>query len=167
MNIMVFLHGTAIMHAAAAGQPRAERVRQSRRGGPSVRDFASYLPAEAAVRKVAAWQCGGAQICYLSSHRAAQDVALDQDVLARHGFPAGQVYYRQPGESYADVVRRARAGLLIEDDCESIGGVAQTTRASLAAGPGPAVRCIVVPEFGGLAHLPDDPAQLWRPTLES
>ncbi len=104
---MVFPHGTAIMHAAAAGQPRAERVRQSRLGEPSVRDFASYLPAEAAVRKLAAWQRGGARICYLSSHRDAGSVALDRDVLARHGFPAGPVFFRQPGESYADVVRRA------------------------------------------------------------
>jgi hypothetical protein len=162
VNIMVFLHGTAITHGAAAGQPRAERVRQSRLGEPSVRDFASYLPAEAAVRKAAAWQRAGAQICYLSSHQAAADVALDRDVLARHGFPAGPVFARQPGESYADVARRAGADLLIEDDCESIGGVAQTTQASLAASPGRAVHCIVVPEFGGLAHLPDDLGQLYR-----
>jgi hypothetical protein len=29
VRILLFLHGTAIMHAAAAGVPRAERVRQS------------------------------------------------------------------------------------------------------------------------------------------
>jgi hypothetical protein len=61
-------------------------------------------------------------------------------VLAGHGFPAGEVFFRQPGESYA--------------------GVAQTAQASLAATPGRAVRCLLVPEFGGLAHLPDDPGRL-------
>jgi hypothetical protein len=41
MRILVFLHGTAIMHAAAAGRPRAERVAQSRDGvDPSLTDFA-------------------------------------------------------------------------------------------------------------------------------
>jgi len=61
---------------------------------------------------------------------------------------------------HAAAARRAGADLLVEDDCQSIGGVAQTTQASLAATPGRAVRCVLVPEFGGLAHLPGDPGQL-------
>jgi hypothetical protein len=43
MKAGVFLHGTAIMHAAAAGVERDERVQQVRRREPSVRDFASYV----------------------------------------------------------------------------------------------------------------------------
>ena len=49
MRLMVFLHGTAIIHALAAGQQRAERVRQSRDREPSVTDFAACIPAEAEV----------------------------------------------------------------------------------------------------------------------
>jgi hypothetical protein len=160
MKVMVFLHGTAIRHAAAAGFPRAERVRQSSRRDPSVTDFAGYVPTEAAAEKVRAWQRYGADICYLSSHRAAGNVRIDGEVLVRHGFPAGPVFFRGAGESYADVARRAGADVVVEDDCESIGGRAQTTEACLAQSPDAAVSCVVVPEFGGLAHLPDDPAAL-------
>lgn len=159
MRILLFLHGTAIMHATAAGVPRAERVRQSAHRDPSVADFGSYVPADAAVRKALSWQRHGADICYLSSHRTAADVDLDRAVLTAHGFPRGRVFFRGPGESYADVACRAGADLVIEDDCESIGGSAQMVSSAL----GPAaerVCCVVVPEFGGLGHLPDDPRDL-------
>ncbi len=70
VKLMVFLHGTAIMHAAAAGRPRAERVLQSSQRAPSVLDFASYIPTEAAVQKVRAWQRGGGRdlLPQLASH---------------------------------------------------------------------------------------------------
>lgn len=156
MRVLVFLHGTAIMHASAVGRPRAERVRQSSQREPPVTDFASYVPTEAAVAKVRAWQRGGADLCYLSSRRGAAEARADRGVLDRYGFPAGPVFFREPGESYADVARRAGADVVVEDDCESIGG-----RSEMAApGLGGAIRCIVVPEFGGLAHLPDDPGEL-------
>jgi hypothetical protein len=54
VRVLVFLHGTAIMHASAAGRPRAERVRQSSQRGPSVTDFASYVPTEADPGELAA-----------------------------------------------------------------------------------------------------------------
>jgi hypothetical protein len=159
---MVFLHGTSIMHSAAVGVPRSGRVRQVADEDPSVRDFASYVPTDGAVAKIAAWQRRGAEICYLSSHRTATAAAIDGSVLAGHGFPAGTLYYRAHGESYADVARRWQADVVVEDDCESIGGRTQTTAAWLARSPGRRVPCVVVPEFGGLAHLPDDPAVLLR-----
>jgi hypothetical protein len=159
---MVFLHGTSIMHGSAIGQARTTRVRQSMAKDPSVRDFGSYVPTEGAVAKVTAWQRRGADICYLSSHRTAAAAAIDKSVLAAHAFPAGHLYFRAPGESYADVARRWSADVLIEDDCESIGGHPHTAASELARTPGPAVRCVVVPEFGGLEHLPDDPAELLR-----
>jgi hypothetical protein len=99
VRIMLFLHGTAIMHRAAVGVPQAERVRQSARRDPSVTDFGSYLPSEGAVGKAATWQQRGADICYLSSHRVASDVDLDRTVLHLHGFPAGRVFFRAPGET--------------------------------------------------------------------
>jgi hypothetical protein len=157
---MVFLHGTSIMHGSAAGQPRVNRVRQATSKDPAVMDFASYVPTEGAVAKLTAWQHRGAEICYLSSHRTAAGAAIDNSVLAAHGFPAGPLYYRARGESYADVARRWSADVVVEDDCESIGGQARTTASALARTPGQAVRCVIVPEFGGLRDLPDDPAGL-------
>jgi hypothetical protein len=139
VRILVFLHGTAIMHPTAVGRPRAERVRQSRQRGWAVLDFAAYVPTEAAVEKVRSWQHHGAIICYLSSHASAAGADLDRAVLARHGFPTGTVFFRQPGENHASVARRAAADVVVEDDCESIGGHSHTTAASLAATPGHAV----------------------------
>ncbi len=161
---MVFLHGTSIMHASAIGQARTARVRQVMNKDPAVLDYGSYVPTEGAVAKLTAWQRRAAQICYLSSHRTASAAAIDKSVLAAHAFPAGTLYYRAHGESYADVVRRWSADILVEDDCESIGGRAHTTASDFARSSGLAVRCVVVPEFGGLAHLPDEPTELLRET---
>jgi hypothetical protein len=159
---MVFLHGTSIMHASAAGRPRSARVDQVVNKDPAVLDYVSYVPTEGAIAKVMAWQRRGAEICYLSSHRTAGPASIDKSVLAAHGFPAGDLYYRAHGETYADVVRRWSADVLVEDDCESIGGRARTAAAAIARSAGQSVPCVIVPEFGGLMHLPDEPAELLR-----
>lgn len=53
MKIMVFLHGTAIMHKNAVGRMREERVKQVLgRRDESLYDFASYVPVDNAVRKL-------------------------------------------------------------------------------------------------------------------
>ena len=126
MKIMVFLHGTVIMHRNAEGRPRQERLDQVRRGeDPSVRDFEPYVPVESAVTKLRAWQAHGAEIVYLSSHRSNVDVAKDRLVLAKNEFPPGQVLFRRQGESYAAIIEEIVPDVFIEDDCESIGGRAE------------------------------------------
>jgi hypothetical protein len=154
MKLLVFLHGTAIMHPAAAGRPRVERVQQVRHRESSVRAFAAYIPAEEVVEKLRRWREQGAEISYLSSHRAAVDVAADESVLSRHGFPPGRVLFRENGETYGDVVARESPDVLIEDDCESI-GAAELAYAQIGSDARERVTSIVVPEFGGFAHLPD------------
>ena len=134
VRVMVFLHGTAIMHATAVGRPRAQRVRQSRERSASVLDFASYVPTEAAVGKVRAWSGHGAQICYLSSHTAAADVQLDRQVLAAHRFTPGTVFFRSQGETYADVQVRMRDwydSLLTDTVAVAHGGTARALMVSL------------------------------------
>lgn len=160
MRILVFLHGTTIMHAAGAGLPREECVRQVRERHPSVRDYAAYVPIGDAVAKLRRWQQQGAEIAYLSSHREPENVAKDAAALRRYGFPAGEVFARQPGEDYGAAAERARPDVLIEDDCESIGGAAQMTAPRLRPELRECVTCIVVREFEGLDHLPDDMAAL-------
>lgn len=117
------------------------------------------MPTDAAVEKALSWQRHGADLCYLSSHRTAADVDLDRGVLTVHGFPSGLMFFREPGKSYADVACRTGANVVVEDDCEGIGGSAQMI--ALALGPrAEQLHCVVVPEFGGLGHLPDDPDEL-------
>jgi len=160
VKVGVFLHGTAIMHAAAAGVERDERVQQVRRRDPTVRDFASYIPTPGTAAKLAAWQRHGATLIYLSSHRARDDIRIDESVVSRYEFPAGPVHGRGDGEDYGTLIQRLGLDVLIEDDCESIGGAAQTCSAQMGPAVRASVRCIVLPEFLGLADLPADPAEL-------
>jgi len=160
MKVGVLLHGTAIMHAAAAGVERGECVQQVRRRDPSVADFASYLPTPGTTDKLAAWARRGAILIYLSSHRRQNDIRADESVIRRHRFPPGPVHGRQEGEDYGPLVDRLGLDVLVEDDCESIGGAAQTCAAQLSPAGRQSVRCVVLPEFSGLAGLPDNPAEL-------
>jgi hypothetical protein len=156
MKIMVFLHGTAIMHRGGLGKSREERVRQVLSGEPSLHDFASYVPVGEAVRKLQGWRAQGAEIVYLSSHRDPGNVDKDRSVLEQYGFPEGPIYYRQNGEGYADVAARLLPDVLIEDDCESIGGAPEMTYPNLLPQLQVQIRSIVVKEFEGIDHLPDD-----------
>jgi len=159
MRLLVFLHGTVLMHSAALGMARAERVAQVRAGHPTVGDYAAYVPVGDAVATLQKWQGAGAQIDYLSSHRNPGDVAKDAFVLREHGFPAGRVLARQPGESYGDVAGREAPDVLIEDDCESI-GAEHITYPQIRPDLRVHIKSIVIPEFGGLDHLPDNPQAL-------
>jgi hypothetical protein len=160
MRILVFLHGTTIMHRAALGHMREERVEQVKQRDPSVGDYATYVPVGEAVAKLARWQQQGAQIRYLSSHRKPEHVAMDTAVLERFGFPGGEVLFRHPGESYGDVARRAMPDVLIEDDCASIGGEVEMTYLQLRPDEQARITGIVVREFEGIDHLPDTPVEL-------
>ncbi len=165
MKIMVFLHGTSIMHRAALGKTREERVQQVIAGAESVRDFASSIPVDGAVQKLDAWRQQGAEMVYLSSHTHEADVKKDRAVLQRYGFPAGPIYYRQNGEQYADVAAAVLPDVLIEDDCESIGGEPEMTYPHLDPEVRPRIKSIVVKEFQGIDHLPDDLHLLMDPLI--
>jgi hypothetical protein len=160
MRLLVFLHGTTLMHPSAAGRTRAERVAQVRAGAdPALHDYAAYIPVEGVVAKLRGWRKQGAEIDYLSSHRDPDDVAKDALVLEKHGFPPGRILARGPGESYGDVVEREPPDVLIEDDCESI-GAGEMTYPQIRPDVRARITSIVVPEFGGLHHLPDSPDAL-------
>jgi hypothetical protein len=155
MRLLVFLHGTVLMHPGVLGRSREERVAQVRAGiDPSVQDYGAYVPVGDAVVKLRRWRRQGARIDYLSSHRDPDAVAADGRVLRRHGFPSGRVLARRSGQSYGDLAARERPDVLIEDDCESI-GPDQITHPQIRADLRGTIKSIVVPEFGGIDHLPD------------
>jgi hypothetical protein len=162
LRIAVFLHGTTIMHRGGVGRTRDERVAQVRRGETSVPEFRSYVPIGDAAAKVRRWVAAGAEVVYLSSHRRPEDVAADEAVLRRHGFPSAPVEYRAPGESYADVASRVSPAVIVEDNCESIGGNREMTYPALPERARERIASVVVREFQGIDHLPDDPALLVR-----
>lgn len=145
------------MHRNGVGKSREERVRQSSEGkDESLRDYASYVPVGGVVGKLQGWREQGAEIVYLSSHRRADDVERDKLVLKKFGFPYGQILFRQPKEIYAVVAERAVPDVLIEDDCESIGGEIEMTYPHIRQDVRAKIKSIVVKEFGGIDHLPDD-----------
>jgi uncharacterized protein YdhG (YjbR/CyaY superfamily) len=160
MKILAFLHGTTIMHSNAEGKTRAERVRQVQEGEESVRKFASYIPVGHAVKKLGTWSQQGAEIVYLSSHKKVEHVQEDIAVLQRYSFPAGQAVFRQPGETYQQIVERVLPDILIEDDCESIGGETEMISPHLKPGLLENITAIVIKEFEGIDHLPDDISDL-------
>lgn len=144
------------MHPGAAGRTREERVRQVIEGEKSVNDFAAYIPVDNAVGKLQAWRKQGAEIVYLSSHKGIEEVEMDKAILGKHAFPGDEVFFRQGDEQYSDVAERVLPDILIEDDCESIGGEKETTYPHIKPAIKEKIKSIVVKEFEGLDHLPED-----------
>ena len=143
MKILVFTEGTATKH-------------------PSEQQFfdvETFVPTAGAVDKLTKWREQGAEISYLTSRRSSEHLQAVEATLRRFEFPPGELFFRREGEGYVDVVRRVAPDVLIEDDCRSIGWDEVITPTLKA---GWRIKGIIVPEFGGLAHLPDDHQELLR-----
>lgn len=162
MKILVFLHGTIMMHKNAKGLARQEMVKQVTESEESVHDYASYIPVGNAPKKLQRWKAQGARICYLSSHRNAEDVKKDEFVLKKYAFPDGQIFYRRNREEYKDVVERIRPlpDVIVEDDCESIGGEVEMVYPNLRPELKNKIRSIVAKEFEGIDDIPDQVSEL-------
>ena len=167
IKIMLFLQGTLLMHRSGVGKTRQQIVKQSQDQGESVRDFASYVPIGHAVEKLQRWANQGVKILYLSALTenknargdeivGKEGLMIDQKVLNRYGFPKGEIYHRQTGERYAQIAERLGPDVLIEDDCESIGGASEMTITAVRPEIKSRIKSIVVKEFGGIDELPDN-----------
>lgn len=156
MKVLIFLHGTLIMHSSGRNKSRIHRVRQSIRRDSSVLDYRGYIPIGKAVSKLKIWKNQGASIIYLSSHENYSDVKKDREALKRHKFPSGRIYFRKDGISYKDIVEKILPDVLIEDDCESIGGRKEMTITNVKPAMKKKIKSIVVKEFSGIDNIPDD-----------
>lgn len=155
MKILVFLQGTTTMHQHAVGHAREERVRQSMEHEEGVYAYESYVPIGGAVQKLQSWKSQGAEIMYLSSNQDEKNLKKDRSVLGRYNFPEDGFLFRRPDEKYTDVVEREMPDVLIEDDCESIGGTSEIIYPNLAPEVRDRIKSIIVKEFEGIDHLPD------------
>jgi hypothetical protein len=156
MKILVFTEGTILMHPTGVNVSRGERVMQVQRKSPDVKEYGSYIPVENAPQKLKSWKDLGAEICYLTSRDAEQEIEDIRKVLKNNNFPEGELYFRKPGEQYKDVAERVVPDILIEDDCESIGGEAEMTYPHIKDDLKQKMKSIPIKEFGGIDHLPDD-----------
>ena len=154
MKIMVFTEGTVLTHEDWHGLSREEIVRRVKQGYPLL-DFARSRPVGEAVAKLRQWQRQGASIFYLTSRVQANEIEAIRSVLRNYDFPAGPLFFRRHSESYHDVAERVLPDILIEDDCESIGGVAQMTYPHIRPEYKERIQSVVVKEFSGIDHLPD------------
>ncbi len=173
MKILVFLQGTTIMHKDAIGHTREEIIKQVIEKNESVKDYASHVPVGNVVKKLQNWEKQGAKICYLSALTKSKSAREDERILFKEGikaeisvldrnkFPRGTVYHRGSGENYKDVVERIKPlpDIIIEDDCDSI-GKHEMTYPSLKPELKKKIKSIVVKEFSGIDHLPDDISEL-------
>ncbi|MFX1306745.1 MAG: hypothetical protein ACFFDG_07985 [Promethearchaeota archaeon] len=161
MRILVFLHGTCIMHKTALGLSRGQIVQQIiKDADESISDFASYIPIGNVVKKLTSWYNQGAEILYLSSHLTLENVKKDENVLIKYKFPKGPIFYRRKEKNWNLVIKEAKPNLIIEDDCESIGGKSQMTYPNLKPELRSKIKSIVIKEFAGIDHLPDDISKL-------
>ncbi len=148
------------MHKAGLGKTPQERVKQVETNEPSVHKYDEYVPVGKANEKIKGWQEQGAEIVYLSSHRDGASAKKDIQVLSKYNFPDGPVLYRRLLQSYANVAERVMPDVLIEDDCESIGGEVQMTYPHINPQKKRLIKSIVVKEFSGIDNLPADINQL-------
>ena len=156
MRILIFTEGTILMHKVAFGRTRTEIVRQVKSKIKGIKDYASYIPIGKAISKIQIWQDKGAEICYLTSRRTPSEIQAIRNVLKDYDFPKGKLYYRKKDEQYKDVAEKIMPDILIEDDCESIGGEKEMTYPHIATRLKQKIKSIPVKEFGGIDRLPDN-----------
>ncbi len=119
-------------------------------------DYSAEVPAGNAVEKLRTWQRQGAEILYLTSRTLPDEIEDIRANLRKFGFPQGELFFRQEGEAYKDVAERVLPDIIVEDDCESIGGEVQMTYPRIRPEIKARIKSVVVPEAGGIDHLPDD-----------
>lgn len=150
---MIFTEGTIIMHKNGVEHTREQIVQQVIDEESSIHDYGSYVPIGDAVKKLTQWKNQGAEIFYLTSRKSPEEIKKIESVLQRSSFPDGQLLFRQDGEEYKDVAERIMPDILIEDDCESIGGTGEMTFTHIDPTLKAKIISMPVREFGGIDHL--------------
>lgn len=178
----MFTEGTVLIFLCGKNLSREEVVRLSQQAGiqreerslafendtpppevlkGSVYDFASYIPIQRAVEKLASWKKQGATMYYLTSRRIRKEIDTVKNVLDKYHFPDSKnIVFRQKGENYKDVAERLMPDILIEDDCESIGGTREMTYPNVGQEAKQKIHSVVVKEFEGIDLLSTDVNQL-------
>jgi len=118
-------------------------------------NHASYIPIKNAVTKITSWYQQGAEVIYLTSCKKEKHIDKIKELLLMHQFPGQRLYYREKGQKYKDIIEAVMPDILIEDNCQSIGGRWQMcityVKPEIKAG----IKSIVVKEFKGIDDLPE------------
>ena len=66
------------------------------------------------------------------------------------------IVYRKKGLKYIDLIESIKPDILIEDDCESIGGEKEMIITHISSNLKNKIISVVVKEFEGIDHLSDN-----------
>jgi len=143
------------MHKAGVGLKREEIVKQVENQEASVKDYSNYIPIGNSVKKLESWKKQGAKVFYLTSRKSKTEIAQIKKVLKKYYFPEGELLFRKTNEDYKDVAERIMPDILIEDDCESIGGIKEMTITNVKPEIKKRIKSLAIKEFGGIDNLPD------------
>ncbi|MBI5032571.1 MAG: hypothetical protein HZB51_18755 [Chloroflexi bacterium] len=162
MKILVFTEGTLFIGANVVYLSRAERIRatQEKIGQRTPVDFSALVPAGNAVEKLQTWRRQGAEIMYLTSRTRLDKIEIIRSLLRKFDFPEGELFFCRENEAYKDVAERVWPDVIVEDDCESIGGEIEMTYPHIRPAMRAKIKSIVVPEAGGIDHLPENVVDL-------
>ena len=84
-----------------------------------------------------------------------EEIKQIQNVLKKYKFPEGQLLFRQKYEEYKDIAERAVPDILVEDNCQSIGGIDEMAITHVKSEIKNKIKSIPIKEFGGIDHLPN------------
>ncbi len=101
-------------------------------------------------------------MAYLSAHRKPENTAKISSILDKHGFSKGLFVFRQGTEQYENVAERIMPDVIVEDDCESIGGEKEMVYPRIKLPLKSRIRSVVVREFEGIDHLPESVEKLGK-----
>ena len=120
-------------------------------------DFTNYIPIGHVLEKLLRWKKQGTTILYLTSRRIKNEIEAIKTILKKYNFPdADNLYFRHQGEDYKDVAQKLMPDVIVEDDCESIGGEIEMTHPHIRDDLKKKIKSIVIKEFAGIDHLPEN-----------
>ena len=122
MRVLVFLQGTVLIEQNLLANTREGSVRRSKELAASGGRLGSLVPIGNSVAKLLRWKERIAEILYFAANRRLEDVQNIAQALTHFGFPEGKLYSRGSTRSYAEVAEEIAPDVIVEDDCESIGG---------------------------------------------
>ena len=154
MKLLIFTEGTLLMHENGVWKSREKIVEQVKQNDPSVHNFSSYIPIGKCIDKLNNWKEQNVEMIYLTSRKTSEEVEAIKNILKDYEFPPGNLEFRQENETYAEIVERVIPDVLIEDDCESIGGEKEMSYTNIQQELKNKIKLIIVKEFEGIDHLP-------------
>lgn len=155
MKILIFTEGTILLHKNGKNLSREKAVMQVIEKDESVKDYSSYIPIGNAGERIREWKNNGATIMYITSRTSPEEIGAIKGVLEKYNFPIGDLVYRKNGEVYANVIEKIAPDVLIEDNCESIGGENEMIYPNLKQELKSRIKSLVVKEFAGIDGLPN------------